>query len=307
MATFRMLGPGDEKALEAFLLTHADSSMFLRSNLRAGGLVYQGKPYQADYMAMWSGNQIAGVAAHAWNGHFLLQAPEQVTELMHAFAQHIKRPVKGIIGPMSQVVGARMALGFSNAPTVLESREDLFSLKLSQLALPEALRIGRFQCRHSRKEDMDLLIQWRVAYNIDAIHEKETPDLWRSSRQGIERIHSEGSLWVLLDGDRLVSMTAFNARLPDCVQVGGVWTPPELRGLGYARCAVAGSLLEAREKGADRAILFTEDAAACRTYLALGFRIIGDYGLVLFDSPHEVRDKKGPPLVVASSAMGISG
>ena len=295
MAAFRILGPGDEKALEAFLLPHTDSSMILRSNLRAGGLVYQGKPYQADYMAAVSGNQITGVAAHAWHGHLLLQAPEQITALMHAFAPHIKRPVEGMLGPTSQVVGARMALGLSNSRAILESREDLFSLNLSQLAVPEALRAGRFQCRHSRKEDMDLLIQWRVAYSMETMHEKETSDLWNLSRQTIERIHSEGSLWVLLDGDRLVSMTAFNARLPDSVQVGGVWTPPELRSRGYARCAVAGSLLEAREKGAERAILSTENAAARRAYLALGFRIIGDYCILRFDSPQNVGDQQPSP------------
>ena len=127
------------------------------------------------------------------------------------------------------------------------------------------------------------------------MHEKETSDLWNLSRQTIERINSEGSLWVLLDGDRIVSMTAFNARLPDCVQVGGVWTPPELRSRGYARCAVAGSLLEAREKGAEQAILFTDDAAARRTYLALGFRVIGDYGILQFDSPQNVRDQQPSP------------
>ena len=293
MAVYRILGPGDEEALEAFLLMHADSSMFLRSNLRAGGLVCRGKPYQAEYMAKVSGNQVLGVAAHAWNGNLLLQVPEEIMELMHAFAQHIKRPVKGIIGPMSQVISARKALGLSDAPTTWESRQDLFSLQLSQLAVPEALRAGRVQCRHSRNADLDLLIPWSVAYMMEALHEKETPELWSSCRQSIERNHSEGILWVLLDGDRLVSMTAFNARLPDCVQVGGVWTPPELRDRGYARCAVAGSLLEARGKGAERAILFTDDAAARRAYLALGFRVIGDYSFVFFESPQAVRNKKG--------------
>lgn len=40
----RPLGPGDEPALEAFLVRHADFSMFLRSNSHAAGLAYEGKP-----------------------------------------------------------------------------------------------------------------------------------------------------------------------------------------------------------------------------------------------------------------------
>ncbi len=76
----------------------------------------------------------------------------------------------------------------------------------------------------------------------------------------------------------------FNARLPDCVQIGGVYTPPARRGHGYARAAVAGALLEARDAGATRSILFTgeHNAAARAAYLALGYRVIGDFGLVLF-------------------------
>jgi predicted GNAT family acetyltransferase len=76
--------------------------------------------------------------------------------------------------------------------------------------------------------------------------------------------------------------------VPECVQVGGVWTPPEFRRRGYARCAVAASLLEVRAQRAVRAILFANDRWACRAYEALGFYAIGDYGLVLFDAPQRV-------------------
>lgn len=71
------------------------------------------------------------------------------------------------------------------------------------------------------------------------------------------------------------------------VQVGGVYTPPEFRNQGYARSVVAGSLLEAREKGVGRAILFTgtEMNAAKRCYESLGFTPAGDYGLVIFKEP----------------------
>ena len=67
------------------------------------------------------------------------------------------------------------------------------------------------------------------------------------------------------------------------MQIGGVWTPPEFRGRGYARGVVAGSLVVARKHGVQRAVLFADPAndTARRAYLYLGFRIVGDYGLVL--------------------------
>jgi len=95
--------------------------------------------------------------------------------------------------------------------------------------------------------------------------------------------HERGTDWLLLAGAAPVSYSVFNAMLADIVQIGGVWTPPELRGRGYARSVVAGSLLAARKQGIARAVLFADpaNAAARRAYLSLGFRIVGDYGLVL--------------------------
>ena len=95
--------------------------------------------------------------------------------------------------------------------------------------------------------------------------------------------HERGTDWLLLAGAAPVSYSVFNAMLPDIVQIGGVWTPPEFRGRGYARSVVAGSLLAARKQGVERAVLFADPAneAARRAYLFLGFRIVGDYGLVL--------------------------
>ena len=44
--TIRQLRPGDEAALEAFLAGRAESSMFLRANLRTAGLVDGSGPAQ---------------------------------------------------------------------------------------------------------------------------------------------------------------------------------------------------------------------------------------------------------------------
>ena len=92
-----------------------------------------------------------------------------------------------------------------------------------------------------------------------------------------------------------VAMTGFNATQPEAVQVGGVYTPPELRRRGYGRLAVALHLAEARQKGATRAILFSAGPAATRAYEALGFQHIGAYGFVLFDGPQEVRPAEATP------------
>jgi predicted GNAT family acetyltransferase len=88
---------------------------------------------------------------------------------------------------------------------------------------------------------------------------------------------------VLVQDETPVAYSVFNATLPDIVQIGGVWTPPESRGRGYARSVVAGSLLAAHQQEVRRAVLFANpaNAAARAAYLSIGFEIVGDYGLVL--------------------------
>ena len=57
----------------------------------------------------------------------------------------------------------------------------------------------------------------------------------RSYYAAISRAQRDGEQWVVEAAGVPVSYSAFNARLPDAVQVGGVFTPRDLRGRGYAR------------------------------------------------------------------------
>ena len=282
VATLRVLQAGDEPALEAFLSGHADSSMFLRANARAAGLVDHGRPLEATYIAAFEGDRITAVAAHCWNGNILVQAPRQLNDVVRAAVARSGRAVAGLLGPWEQVVAARQALGLEHAPTAPTGRDELFSLTLSNLIVPEPLRARRVTCRRSDAADLDLLVAWRVAFNVESLGHTDGPDLRARSREDVTRTHEAGSIWMLLAGSEPVSCSAFNSRLPDMVQIGGVWTPPALRGRGYARSVVAGSLLDARRDGVTRAVLFAEDPAAKRAYLPLGFRVVGDYGLILF-------------------------
>ena len=76
----------DAAALEAFLVQHRDSSMFLRSNARRGGLDFKGQHAQAQYVAAFRG-ELQGVLEEqtaAWTGMILVQAPEQLEALATA-------------------------------------------------------------------------------------------------------------------------------------------------------------------------------------------------------------------------------
>jgi GNAT superfamily N-acetyltransferase len=277
----RILDNSDRQALEHFLKSHRDSSMFLRANAQRVGLVYRDAPYHALYCGALEAKQIIGVIAHAWNGMVLLQCPGEIGELARKCISWSGRQITGFAGPAKQVRRARIALEFANVPTRMDEEEWLYALDLCELQVPESLQSGSITCRPPLPEERDLLCRWRFAYDIETLGSSDSDETRNRSAAALDRQIADGNAWVALRNGEPVSLSAFNATLPDIVQLGGIYTPPEHRGRGYAKASVAASLIAARQRGASRAVLFTGNPSAARSYEAVGFRRMGDYGLVL--------------------------
>lgn len=287
MTLLRTLEPGDEAALESFLLGHAASSMFLRSNMRAAGLVVGPEPLQGVYVAAFEDGAIVGVAAHYWNGMVIVQAPVHLEDIVRRLTTITGEPVRGFGGTWNQVMACRTALGFDDEPTSLDGEEDLFVLELQDLIVPRDLKSGSVTCRKVRADEVDLVSQWHVDYCVESLGSKQDAALEEHCHSEMKRVQEQGISWMLEHDGVAVSYCAINAELPDCVQLGGVWTPPELRSRGFARCVVAGCLLDKREEGVTSSILFTpkDNTPAQRAYLSIGYRITGNYGLMMFKNP----------------------
>ena len=288
--TIRVLRPGDEALLEAFLLPRIESSMFLVGNMRASGLADNGRAYEGSYAAALTDGKIAGVVAHYWNQNMVFQAPVHLNLLWRAAVEASKRSISGLIGPNDQVAMAKEALEIDDSRIQMDETEKLYSLKLDDLMVPKDLSSGKVAGRRIEPPDLELLTKWTVAYSIEAIGAQDSPQLWEKSASSVERSLKGGRTWVLESHHEPVASSSFNAAIKEAVQVGGVWTPPELRRRGYGRAVVAASLLDARSEGAEKAILFTGESnvAAQRAYTALGFQHIGDYRILLLQPPIEV-------------------
>jgi ribosomal protein S18 acetylase RimI-like enzyme len=279
------LVPGDEGRLDAYLAGHPATSLFLRSNLRRGGLEDQGKRFQGRYAAALTiEREIAGVIAHSWNGNMLIQAPPALAvELARHLMADGDRPLCGLIGPLD---AARAVAGaFAEQSSRRDGAEDLFNLPLDRLVVPSLLTSGACGWRRAVAPDIPLLAGWRLDYCVEALDAVPDAALRAQAEADIAVGVTAGDVFLLIGANgAILSMATHNARIPDTVQIGGVWTPPDLRGRGYARAVVAGALLAARDDGAKLAVLFTgkENEPARRAYLALGFQIIGDYAILLY-------------------------
>src|ERR1700730_13505787 len=175
MVERRLLTPFDESLLEEFLVSHRDSSMFLRANARRAGLAYLGEPFQAIYAAALGDGRVIGVAAHCWNGIVLVQAPEQTAELARACVEWSGRSVTGLSGPLEQVRRARSGLGLAEAAAALDGHEWLYALDLSELIVP-ARSAAAIICRAPRPEERDTLCRWRIAYDIETLGATDSPE-----------------------------------------------------------------------------------------------------------------------------------
>ena len=283
----RVLVPGEEEAVEAFLAIRPNSTIFLRSNLRRAGLVTRDAtiPFSGTWAGAFDGGDLVGVAALFWNDNIVTSAESHAGFLARTVAEISDRPIKGILGPNAEVEDARRALGFADKRVRHESKEILYALDLKELVVPPALASGEVQVRAPREAEIPALLEWRMEYCMETSRIPDNAETRAAELTRLQRYQTEKNHFLAARGEELVSYSSFNATLPEVVQIGGVWTPRNIRGHGNARCAVAGSLVTARERGVPRAVLFTpeENPAAQASYAAIGFRRVGDYGVVLFD------------------------
>ncbi len=194
------------------------------------------------------------------------------------------RLILGVIGPTPDVRGLVAAIGLGAAATTINDDQPHFLLDLGDLLIPE----GAGQLHTLGAADPQIMTDWRVAYAVEALH-LSAARAAEDGRLAYTSYLARDSHRVLVAAGRPLATTGFNARLPAIVQVGGVYTPPALRGQGHARRAVALHLAEARAAGVKRATLFAASETAARTYTSIGFRRIGLWGMVLFEKPELVR------------------
>ncbi|MEU5475584.1 GNAT family N-acetyltransferase [Streptomyces lydicus] len=86
-------------------------------------------------------------------------------------------------------------------------------------------------------------------------------------------------------GGRPVSMAGITRTLVGTARVAPVYTPPELRGRGYAGAVTAAVSQAAKDSGAQEVLLFTDLAnpTSNALYRRLGYRPVEDYLVLTFE------------------------
>lgn len=275
---WRLAQESDLQEVEDLLRRHVQSSMFLLGNLLDHGLGSDSR----HGLTLWVRETGGGVFAITNSGMVLMQAPVATSADWRAAAQLIgARPIAGASGDAVQLRAFLDASVLSGRPARMDEDEPGFRLDLDNLVMPDNPAGFDFALRPLADAPREQMVGWRSAYLLEVLG---TPadEAARTAKADIDHYLSRDSHRVLFADGEPVAMTGFNAEVPGVVQVGGVYTPPDLRGRGYARRAVALHLADARAQGFEQAVLFAASDAAARAYQAIGFHPAGAYALLLF-------------------------
>jgi predicted GNAT family acetyltransferase len=220
--------------------------------------------------------QVVGVVIQTPPRNLLLTVMEASTAEQFAcdlFADGIRLP--GVLGPLQTAEAFAAAwCAVSGTHAEIHLRECAFAL---DQVIPPRPTSGHF--RWAQPEDRETLIDWSEAFEREALHESEPNraeyEEWTDGR--IERSERRG-IGVWEDAGRPVSFAAYGNPTLHGIRIGPVYTPPELRGRGYASACVAALSQFLLDSGRQQCYLFTDLAnpTSNKIYQALGYRPVAD-------------------------------
>lgn len=125
---------------------------------------------------------------------------------------------------------------------------------------------------HARPVEPDeaaLLLDWTIAFLREAMPHEAPPD-----HEKIVKIVAEARTTFWIVDDAPVSMAAISRRLRHAAAISAVYTPPALRGRGYAGSVVAAVVERIYAEGRSTACLYTDlrNPFSNRCYAKIGFK-----------------------------------
>ena len=210
----------------------------------------------------------------------LFDEPEGIDELAADLGGFEPAP-PGVLAPIE--VARRFSRAWC-APRDLVARravaERVYQVErvIAPVGVPGAARVAT-------EGDRDLLLDWMRAFMVDAFGGPNDDQ----ARTMIDRAYALGqrTFYLWEDGGRTVSTAALGGPTPTGIRIGPVYTPPKLRGHGYASAVTAAASQAALDAGRRFVFLFTDLAnpTSNKIYQAIGYEAVIDVDMVRFERP----------------------
>jgi hypothetical protein len=183
--------------------------------------------------------------------------------------------VPGVLGPreVSRSVGEAWA-EITGGRCELERQQRVYALRKVKDLLPQ-----RGGLRLATVADIDLVAEWRHDFQVEVFREAG-----REAARAAAELGVENAAIYLWEDRRPVSMAMKTRPTRNGISVSLVYTPPELRGRGYATACVGELSRLLLESGWRYCALFADlsNEAANRIYRRIGYEPTCDYDEYVF-------------------------
>ena len=205
--------------------------------------------------SMWlvfDGGAVVGAALRTPPYNAVLARPLD-DAVLHELADAIDG-LPGVVGAVPEVDAfAECWCSLHDARARLVFRQRIFALN----TIADLPRASGSQ-RPATWDDHDLLLEWLGAFAREALHEGE-PGVEQHERLIRMRLDSaDGGIALWQDGGEVVSLCAYGSPTPSGMRIGPVYTPPELRGRGYATTLTADVSAAQLARGRRFCFLYTD-------------------------------------------------
>jgi predicted GNAT family acetyltransferase len=177
-----------------------------------------------------------------------------------------KQDVRAFAGAWERLTGCR-------ATVSMEQRIYQATTAAAPAGVPGAMR----DAAHA---DSDVAVEWFEAFHA------EVGGIMGDAAQNVDLRLRAGTAGLVLwwDAGRPVSLAGYGAPTPSGIRVGPVYTPPELRGRGYATACVAALTQRLLDEGRRFVFLYTDLAnpTSNSVYTKIGYRPVADVDLYRF-------------------------
>jgi predicted GNAT family acetyltransferase len=188
-----------------------------------------------------------------------------------AIAEHLSSEalvLPGVVGP-AETSRTFAEIWAEKTGGTFQLHKPLRIYQLSQVTPPPRAD-GRM--RLASENDTHTLVRWIRDFSV------EEPQSRDEASESLQRLLTDHRLYVWEDRE-LCSMAAWSGPTTHGVRINFVYTPPELRGRGYASACVAALSRSMLDSGKTFCYLFTDlsNPSANKIYQRIGYRPVSDF------------------------------
>lgn len=246
------------------------------SNYEADPSQFTAPPYLASVV---HGDRVVGAAMRTPPWRLVVSEMDHPGAAPRLADDLVGTSLPGVVGPAEPAAHFAEAWAErTGAPLRLGRHERNFRLRRVIPPRPAPGELIR-----ARPEDRATLAAWAQAFHEEAIGASgPAQDFDANADRWIRGIGRTGYLWV--DRGRPVSLAGAGGLTPNGIRIGPVYTPPGLRGRGYASNLVAGVSQLLLDSGRRFVFLFTDLAnpTANKIYQAIGYEAVNDVDEIEF-------------------------